>query len=349
VQNLSNIVWACATLGYKSEELLKAVAAQHERITASGDVQHLSNIVWACATLGYKSEELLKAVASQHKRIAKEGNLQALSNIVWSCSTLGYKSEELLEAVLAQHGRIAKSDKVQDMSNTCWAFATAGHEAKNLFKAVAAQRERIARDGNEQNVTNTLRSFAIAGYLDEGRDLVEKLWKRACDGRLQFNFEDLQQLGLFYAAAQIEGQNLNLEQPPESLLGQIEAALAKSDVTVSQNHQLVSDTLTKLNIDHKMEVSPFESSNVTFNTSTMLNIDIVISKNDNKNIAIEFNGPSHYITSLCRGRDVANGQMKFKRRLLEKLNFTVVSIHLVDWRKAREANTKKDFLRKLLK
>ena len=233
------------------------------------------------------------------------------------------------------------------MSNTCWAFATAGHEAKNLFKAVAAQRERIARDGNEQDVANTLWSFAIAGCLDEGRDLVEKLWNRACDGRLQFKYENLQQLALLYTAAQIEGPNINLERPPESLLGQIEAALAKSDVTDSRSHKEVSDTLTKLNIDHEMEVSPFESSNVTFNTSTMLNIDIVIStKVENKNIAIELNGPSHYVQS--KGIDVESGKTKFKRRLLEKLNFTLVSIYWDDWRKAREANTHKAFLLNLI-
>jgi len=151
---------------------------------------------------------------------------------------------------------------------------------------VAAQHGRFVRDGNEQNVTNTLWSFAIAGYLDEGRGLVEKLWKRACDGRLQFNDDNLQQLALFYAAAQIEEPNLNLESPPESLLGQIEAAAAKQGVTVSRQHQKVSDTLKELNIDHKMEVSPFESSNVTFNTSTMLNIDIVISKTTTKKLPL---------------------------------------------------------------
>jgi len=229
---------------------------------------------------------------------------------------------------------------------TCWAFATIGHEAKALFKAVAAQHGRFVRDGNEQEVANTLWSFAIAGYLDEGRDLVEKLWNRACDGRLQFNFENLQQLALFYAAAQIEEPNLNLEPPPESLLGQIEAAAAKSLVTVSREQQDVSSTLKELNIDHKMEVSPFESSNVTFNTSTMLNIDIVISKNENKKIAIEFNGPSHYLH--CNGQDVESGTTKFKQRLLEKLNFTVVSIYWDDWRKAREANTQKAFIRNLI-
>jgi len=43
----------------------------------------------------------------------------------------------------------------------------------------------------------------------------------------------------------------------------------------------------------------------------MLNVDIMISSNE----AIEFNGPSHYVQ--CNGRDVDNGQIKFKRKLLE--------------------------------
>jgi len=284
-------------------------------------------------------------VAGQHKLIARDGKVQEMSNICSAFAKAGHKAEALFGAVAAQYGRIAKSGNVQNMSNICWAFATIGHEAKDLFKAVAAQHGRFVRDGNEQDVANTLWSFAIAGYLDEGRDLVEKLWNRACDGRLQFNDENLKQLALFYAAAQIEEPNLNLEPPPESLLGQIEAAAAKSNVTDSRSHKEVSSTLTELNIDHKMEVSPFESSNVTFNTSTMLNIDIVISKNENKKVAIEFNGPSHYIQ--FDGRDFESGTTKFKRRLLEKLNFTVVSIHWDDWRRARGAGTQKEFLRNL--
>ena len=123
----------------------------------------------------------------------------------------------------------------------------------------------------------------------------------------------------------------------ESLLGRIEAAAAKSDVTVSRQHQEVSDTLTELKINHKMEVSPFESSIVTFNTSTMP---------ENKKVAIEFNGPSHYVH--CNGQDVESGTTKFKRRLLEKLNFTVVSIHWDDWRKREKPKTLKAFLLNLL-
>jgi len=230
--------------------------------------------------------------------------------------------------VAAQYGRSAKSGNVQAMRNICWAFATIGHEAKDLFKAVADQHGLFVRDGNEQDVASTLWSFVIAGYLNEGRGLVEKLWNRACDGRLQFNDEDLKQLALFYAAAQIEEPNLNLERPPKSLLSQIEAATGKSLVTVSPSQQEVSDTLTELNIDHKMEVSPFESSSVNFSTSTLLNIDIVIStknETENKKVAIEYNGPSRCVQ--CNGREVESVQTKFKRRLLEKLDFTVEYIH----------------------
>jgi len=45
----------------------------------------------------------------------------------------------------------------------------------------------------------------------------------------------------------------------------------------------------------------------------MLNIDIVISKNENKTIAIEFN--TEPLRAMQR-----NGTTKFKRRLFEKLN-----------------------------
>jgi len=72
----------------------------------------------------------------------------------------------------------------------------------------------------------------------------------------------------------------------------------------------------------------------------MLNIDIMIStknETENKKVAIEFNGPSHYLR--CNGGDVENGRTKFKRRLLEGLGFTVVSIHWDEWRRAINANT----------
>ena len=185
-------------------------------------------------------------------------------------------------------------------------------------------------------IAETLSSFAIAGHINDCKDFVEKLWRRALDVRLHYKKDELQDLAKFYAAAQIEGANLNLEQPPNSLLEQMEAVTTAAEESTEMNNcKEISDTLTELNIDHKMEVSPFEGSIVNFNTSTMLNIDIVFStknETEDKELAIEYNGITHYVR--CDGQDVESGRTKFKRRLLEGLGFTVVSIHWDDWRRA---------------
>ena len=74
--------------------------------------------------------------------------------------------------------------------------------------------------------------------MDEGKGLAGGLWKRVCDGRLKFNNEDCRQLGIFYAAAQIEGaKDLGLEAMPEALKGQIEATAVTSDVNVSRGER----------------------------------------------------------------------------------------------------------------
>jgi hypothetical protein len=68
-QGLSNLLWACATLGHKDPSFL--AAATHEcgtRIERMSS-QNLSNVLWACATLGHADGRLLSswAEAVMHK------------------------------------------------------------------------------------------------------------------------------------------------------------------------------------------------------------------------------------------------------------------------------------------
>jgi len=163
-QELSNIVWACATVGCKSVELLEAVAGEYERIAKTGRVQELSNITWAFAKAGHRADALFGAVAGQHGRIVASGNVQAVSNICWAFATAGHKADSLFEAVAGQHGLITGSGNVQAMSNTSWAFATVGHKADALFGAVAAQHERIVETGKVQAMSNICWAFATAGH-----------------------------------------------------------------------------------------------------------------------------------------------------------------------------------------
>ena len=84
-----------------------------------------------------------------------------------------------------------------------------------------------------------LRDYGIFGRGERlGRETVE-------EGQLQLNDEELQQLALFYAAAQLEGPNLNR---------------GRCTRVMSRGLKEVSDTLNELNVDHEMEVSPFRAA-----------------------------------------------------------------------------------------
>jgi len=48
---------------------------------------------------------------------------------------------------------------------------------------------------------------------------------------------------------------------------------------VTREQQRASDTLTELNINHKMEVNPFEEGDVNFSSGNLLNVDIVYTTN----------------------------------------------------------------------
>ena len=284
-------------------------------------------------------------------RLASLRSVQ-LSNTCWAFAKIGNRADALFEGVAGQYELIIGNGNLQYWSNTCWAFATVGFNADMLFKCVAAEHLRLVRDGTAQQVVNIMWSFAILGYLNKGRNLVEILWKRVCDGRLVFNNEQLQQLAWFYVAAQIEvGEGFDFEPPPEFLLGLIKEAAAREDdddvvddEQQPREHQEVSDTLTELGIDHEMEVSSFVDGDV----NNMLNIDIGFSNfNGYNKFAIEFNGPSEYVRRNGL-EEVENGRTKLKRRLLGRLGFTVVGINWDEWRRAREGGTQEEYLLNLI-
>ena len=49
------------------------------------------------------------------------------------------------------------------------------------------------------------------------------------------------------------------------------------------------------------------------------------------NLAVEVDGPSHYLMDLSSGSFVANGSTRFKSRQLRSLGWTVAHISYFDW------------------
>jgi hypothetical protein len=102
----------------------------------------------------------------------------------------------------------------------------------------------------------------------------------------------------------------------------------------------VSLLLNEVGFEHQ-EVSPFDNDGY----STLLSIDMA---NTEQMIAIEFDGPQHFVTDVSTGELSENGSTTAKRWFLEQLGWKVINVRFTDWDNAGDKEEKKDFLRKLL-
>jgi hypothetical protein len=170
-QDVSNMVWAFATVKKRHDALFKAmgdhiVVQDHLRDFRP---QALSNTIWAYATAGVSHPTLFEKMA--HHIVTfdhlRDFRPQALSNIVWAYATAGVNHPQLF-AKLANH--LVRLDHLRDfdqqaISNIVWAYATAGVSHPQLFEQLANHVVRLdhLRDFRPQSVSNTVWAYATAG------------------------------------------------------------------------------------------------------------------------------------------------------------------------------------------
>jgi hypothetical protein len=82
-QELSNLAWASAKLGYQNEELLKAVAKEATHKVGNFALGELSNLIWAFAQASFIDEKLFKAVAQEALPRLSEFSPQQQYNLLW--------------------------------------------------------------------------------------------------------------------------------------------------------------------------------------------------------------------------------------------------------------------------
>ena len=136
---------------------------------------------------------------------------------------------------------------------------------------------------------------------------------------------DLRQLSQFYLMSKIEAPELNLPPPNRRMMQSM--TRIRADQTISDSQREVSECMRRVGFEHQMEVSPFVISEElrSFAVDDYLAIDFA---NVERRIAIEFNGPSHY---LHDGSE--NGTTIAKRRLLKALGWRTGTINYWRWQK----------------
>ena len=276
-----------------------------------------------------------------------EGDPQNVANTAWACATLGYDAPLLFAEIDRRSKWLVEEGVPQAVANTAWACATLGFKAPNLFVTINQNLGSLIEKGNTQTIANTCYAISVLGMSkDESKTSLAKLWERAIDlysaEEEDFRVEELRQLAQTLIFAKASG--VQLSQPPEKMAANMESALHRvDDNTVSRSTKEVSNLLKEIGLNHEEEVAPDKSL-----SGGMLAIDMACTE---RKIAIEFDGPTHFLKALGSGKltSTENGATKAKRRFLEQLGWTVINLDYRDYINAKSRSNEKEWLRKKLK
>jgi len=161
-QEMSNSVWAFATVGFGYDEAcgtnshndyihvttddprrdriiifdaLEVIAENAVKRLDKFKAQELNNLAWGFARLGHRSEKAEKLFAGVAKELVQrtyQFKPQDIGTTLWSLATAGCYDYEAFNAGASRlNTRQIRSFKPQEMSNTVWAIATAGFAPKH--------------------------------------------------------------------------------------------------------------------------------------------------------------------------------------------------------------------------
>lgn len=334
-QAISNTAWAFATLKCGGTSFWRAVDDRASHLVTNGTAQDIANTLWAFASQRLQAPSLCRLIEDHADAILSRGDIQHISNIVWSFATLGVACPNLCRAVDGAACRLIRSGSSQSVANILWGMSTLGFEASSLFEALGpTELDDLVKACNSQELVNICFAFAISGAITRHVDSFTKVWKEAIaiDWKQLPNQGRVQLVHSYLIATQVHP---GMEFPAPKWSSEV----LTIDTHESRAQQEMSEILKEIGFDHEMEVSPFALHDA-------LDLWMIDCACRDRKIAIEFDGPSHFLRSAQSRRlaDIENGPTKAKRRFLKGLGWTVINISYLDWTEAATRERKQDLL-----
>jgi len=376
-QDIANTVWAYATVGHLCPKLFDAISYKAMEKLDTFTSQNIANTVWAFATAGHSSPKLFDSISHKAMKKLYSFNSQEIANTVWAYATVGHFSPKLFDAISHKAMEKLDSFNSQNIANTVWAFATVGHSSPKLFDAIWHKAVEKLDTFNSQNIANTVWGFATIGYkidsikldvfvskvklmLEEFKiqDIISLLWSLAV-----LDFENVDATDPFFSKI-TEGYNspINNEDDGRKLSTEDLSELHQVSLWYNEEHEKISLLPPKLREESKLAFIACESrpSNLqkdvlkTFESleslglaivgeeihcnQTGYSLDIVIRmENSKKEIAVEIDGPSHFIKYFPKGATT------LKRRQLNRLaDRALLSIPYWEWNKLSYKSNRND-------
>ena len=332
-QDVSNTAWAFAKAGHKSPELFKAISAEAVRRQLGGfNEQDLSITAWAFAKAGHASPELFQAISAQAVRRLGRFNAQDLSNTAWAFANAGHASMAIFDAISAEAVRRGLGEfNPQELSNTAWAFAKAGHASSELFHAISAEAVRRRLVGfNAQHLSNIAWACAFADP-PSADELFGTLafTSRCAHFEAAFSIEDLRQLHQWSLWREERGERWPAL--PESLRHACLDAFIEEEGRPSQ---LQSDVVRYIRsrvggMGGGRGVGGAQVREEYRCRASGYSIDALVTLSDGKKIAVEVDGPTHF---LCHSQR-PTGATLLKHRQLRYYGWRLESVPYWEWKR----------------
>ena len=184
---LCKVMWAYGTLHHRQPELAAwAAGFLTSPQLAQATARDLSNVLWAYASLQFYDEALLTAVG---RRIIQADVLstlrgQDISAIAWSFATLNVYDEEVLHALAeaATQKAVAATFTAEHIADTLWAYAKWTYYDQPLLSALTRHllfTSTVLGTFGSQHIATTI--SAISSFGGDNEVLAEALARRCME------------------------------------------------------------------------------------------------------------------------------------------------------------------------
>lgn len=152
-QHLTNILWSCATMGFRNRKIFDSIAWQ--ALKKINEYSHVdcSITAWAFATMGVLNPQLMEALAQHALSIIDLFDPQNLSNLAWAFATFGIKHDTLMAAIAPAALNKISDFSPQELANIAWAYDVLGVEFGTLKEAVSKEVLRHLPEMETQALT----------------------------------------------------------------------------------------------------------------------------------------------------------------------------------------------------
>jgi len=327
--NCANILWACAKTNRKPDKVLKVMEAQVLVHIDTFNSQDIANTVWAYARVGHSSPRLFDAIAHKAMDRLDDFNSQAIANTLWAYATMGHSSPKLFDSILIKAMENLDTFNSQAVANTVWAYASIGYKIDSIkLDAFVSKAASVLDEFKVQGIINLLWSLAVFDFKDV--DAVDPLFSKITNdyNSLAYDEDDyrklskeelsqLHQVSLWYNKECKKDSLLPAKLRKESKLAFI--ANESSPSNLQKDVLRIFESLDSLGL-----VVVDEEANCN---QTGYSLDFVIgTKNNQKDLAVEIDGPSHFMNCSPTGATI------LKRRQLSNLaNRPLLSIPYWEW------------------